>query len=244
MPGEQEYPQMPTVKRILCLANSKKLSGRCVAGREVLDDGPGSWVRPVSDREHEEVSEDERQYRDGSDPRVLEVIDVPLVRHHPHACQSENWLLDADQYWSRVGLVGWAELQHYVENPATLWINGRDTYSGVNDEILAVEADELPNSLVLIRVPCLELKVFAPGADFGDPKRRVQADFRHRGVRHAVWVTDPLIERQYKAREDGTYQIGECCLCISLSEPVQKRNGDRCRFKLVAAVIQRAEVQS
>ena len=41
---------MPTMKRILCLANSKKLSGRCVAGREVLDSGPGSWNRPVSAR--------------------------------------------------------------------------------------------------------------------------------------------------------------------------------------------------
>lgn len=234
---------MPIIKRILCLANSKKLSGRCVAGREVLDAGPGSWVRPVSDREHEEVSEDERQYEDGSDPRVLEIIDVPLIRHQPQACQTENWLLDAGYYWSRVGGAGWTELQRYVENPATLWINGRDTYSGVNDEILRADADGLPNSLFLIRVPQLQLKVFAPGAAFGNPKRRVQADFRHRGVRYAVWVTDPVIERQYKAKANGSYQIGECCLCISLGEPMEKQNGDWCRYKLVAAVIQRAEVQ-
>ncbi len=32
---------MSVVKRILCLANSKKMSGRCVAGREVQDTGPG-----------------------------------------------------------------------------------------------------------------------------------------------------------------------------------------------------------
>ena len=89
---------MSIVKRILCLANSKKLSGRCVAGREVLDAGPGSWIRPVSVRLSEEVSEDERQYQDGSDPRVLDIIDVPLIRHQPHACQTENWLLDPDYY--------------------------------------------------------------------------------------------------------------------------------------------------
>ena len=38
---------MPVVKRILCLANSKKMSGRCVAGREVLDTAPrGSTLNP------------------------------------------------------------------------------------------------------------------------------------------------------------------------------------------------------
>lgn len=234
---------MPIVKRILCLANSKKMSGRCVAGREVLDTAPGPWIRPVSARPTEEVSEDERQYQDGSDPRVLDVIDVPLIRHQPHACQTENWLLDPGYYWTKVRQVGWAELQRYVENPATLWTNTRSTYNGANDEILQADADALPNSLVLIRIPSLELRVFAPGAAFRNPKRRVQANFQHRGIRYALWVTDPVIERDYKARADGTYTIGECCLCVSLGEPLQKQNGESCRYKLVAAVIQREGIR-
>lgn len=234
---------MTITKRLLCLANSKKMSGRCVAGREVLSTGPGPWVRPVSGRHTEEVSEDERQYEDGSDPRLLDVIDVPLIRHHPHACQAENWLLDPDYYWAKVGQVGWAELQRYVEDPETLWTNDRSTYNGTNDEILQVDADTLANSLFLIRVSALDLKVFSPGADFGNPKRRVQADFRHRGDRYKLWVTDPVIEREYKAQADGTYSLGECCLCVSLGEPMQKQNGESCRYKLVAAVIKRAGIQ-
>lgn len=234
---------MTVVKRILCLANSKKMSGRCVAGREVADDGPGGWIRPVSERPTEEVSEDERQYQDGSDPRPLDVIDVPLIRAAPHGCQTENWLLDPGYYWSRVRRVGWAELQGYVEAPATLWTNGRSTYNGANDEIPQAEADRLPNSLVLIRVPALELKVFAPGADFGKPKRRVQALFTYRHVHHALWITDPVIERELKAQPDGTYPLGECCLCVSLGEPFHKQNGESCRYKLVAAVMRREGIQ-
>jgi hypothetical protein len=229
---------MPVVKRILCLANSKKMSGRCVAGREVLANGSGTWIRPVSARPSEEVSEDERQYQDGSDPRILDIIDIPLIRHQPHACQTENWLLDPDYYWTRVRQVGWSELKHYVESPPTLWTNGRSTINGSNDEIPRADADALPGSLYLIYVPSLELRVFAPGTAYNNPKRRVLADFRYRGVRYAFWVTDPVIERDYKALSDGTYQVGESYLCVSLGEPFRKGE-EEFRYKLIAAIIQR-----
>ena len=50
-------------KRIVCLANSRKLSGRCVAGREWSEkQGAGDWIRPVSERDNQAASENERQY--------------------------------------------------------------------------------------------------------------------------------------------------------------------------------------
>lgn len=232
---------MPEVKRIMCLANSKKHSGRCVAGREVTPTGAGPWIRPVSARPGEEVSENERQYENGADPRLLDVIDVPLIRAAPHACQTENWLLDPDYYWKRVRQADWAELLQFVEVPATLWVNGHRTYHGQHDEISQAIADTLPRSLYLIRVNRVELRAFAPQEAFGNPKRRVQARFTHEGVDYALWVTDPLVEREYLSRPDGYHQLGECCLTISLSEPFQKSNGQSYRYKLVAAIIRRDE---
>ncbi len=53
---------MATVKHIVYLANSRKLNGRCVAGIEIAQSRRLGWIRPVSAREHQEVSEYERQY--------------------------------------------------------------------------------------------------------------------------------------------------------------------------------------
>jgi len=223
---------------MLCLANSKKPSGRCVAGRELTASGAGQWIRPVSSRPGEEVSENERQYEDGSDPKLLDVIDIPLLQHYPHACQTENWLLDPAQYWRRVRRADWDELQKCVENPATLWINGYSTYHGQHDEVALLEADKLTKSLFLIRVPSVSLQVFAPSEAFGNPKRRVQAQFQHCGVSYALWATDPHIEREFLALKDGSYALGESCLTISMGEPYRSKGNDY-RYKLVAAIIQR-----
>ena len=88
-----------STKRIVCLANSRKLHGRCIAGREfTLDNTPGAWIRPVSNRRHQEVSEYERQYSDGSDPQLLDIVDIPLLQHCPEEYQRENWLLDPKYY--------------------------------------------------------------------------------------------------------------------------------------------------
>ena len=223
---------MATTKRIVCLANSRKLSGRCVAGKEMTGKSIGDWIRPVSAREHEEVSEYERQYPDGSDPKVLDVIDIPLLSHSPKGHQPENWLLDPDTYWNRAGQVTWNDLGHMVDSPSTLWSNDSSTYNGLHDRVATAEADGFGESLYLLKLRKLQLRVFVPGASFGNPKRRVQAEFTHDGVTYRLWVTDPLVEQTFLAKADGEYLIGTCFVTISLGEPV-----DGFCYKLVATII-------
>lgn len=220
------------VKRIVCLANSRKLSGRCLAGKELGASGhPGPWVRPVSDRPSEEVSERERQYEDGSDPTVLDIIDIPLKRPRPKKYQSENWLLDADHYWVRVGHAKWRDLRTMADDPAILWLNSPERRAS-NDRVAESDANRLDTSLYLLRLEKLKLRVFAPGEAFGDPKRRVQGEFTHRRARYQLWVTDPIVEREYLRKDDGEYEIGECFVTVSLGEPYK----GNC-YKLIAAVI-------
>ena len=181
---------MAVVKRLLCLANSRKLNGRCVAGIELSGSNRRiGWIRPVSAREHEEVSEYERQYEDGSDPRVLDVMNVPLLEARPKGYQQENWLLDPDHYWQKVKRGEWDELEVLADPVSSLWIDGFSTYNGRNDRIPLAQAG-LTSSLRLVRVDRLTLSVFKPGEAFGNPKRRVQGRFRHSGAEYRLWVTD------------------------------------------------------
>ena len=226
---------MTAVKRIVCLANSRKLSGRCIAGKEISDNRVAGWVRPVSARPHEEVSECERQYENGSDPRVMDIMDVPLLGPRPKGYQWENWLLDPDQYWVKVGRTKWGELDRLADPDGPLWTNGGSTYHGRNDRISLSVAAELNSSLRLVRVEGLTLSVFAPGKAFGNPKRRVQGWFRHNQADYRFWVTDPSYERAYLAKSDGDYEIGESFLTVSLGEPAD----DGFCYKLIAAVIER-----
>ena len=221
---------MSVVKRIVCLANSRKLQGRCIAGRELVGTQPGGWIRPVSSREHEEVSEYERQYEDGSDPRLLDIIDVPLLKARPRDYQQENWRLDPDWYWEKVGQFPRGRLQKLADPAADLWINGYSSSSGLNDRIPLRYVAELESSLRLVRARDVELCVFRPG----NRKRRVQARFNQKSTEYRLWITDPDFQRRYLAKADASYDIGDCFLTISLGE----QYGGYC-YKLVAAIIPR-----
>lgn len=153
---------MPIVKRLLCLANSRKLNGRCVAGIELAGNQRVGWIRPVSAREHEEVSEYERQYEDGSDPGVLDVMNVPLIEPRPKGYQQENWLLDPDQYWQKVTRIPWTDLRRLADPVTSLWINGDSTYNGLNDRVPLAQAMGLTSSLRLVRVDELTLSGSSP----------------------------------------------------------------------------------
>ena len=200
---------MPDGKRIVCLANSRKLNGRCVAGREWTGDRVGRWIRPVGNRDDQEVSEYERQYEDGSDPRVLDVIDIPMLKPCPTSFQSENWLLDPECYWEKVGRLSWFDLPTFVDPAAPLWLDGHSTYHGRNDRIPIDATDSVADSLRLVHVDQLAHSVFKPGEAFGNMKRRVQGRFKYAGNQHSLWVTDSVYERRYLAKLDGEYRMGE-----------------------------------
>lgn len=222
------------IKRIVCLANSRKLRERCVAGREMASKTKqGKWIRPVSERVHGEVSEEDRNYEDGSDPQLLDIIDIPVIAHQPEGCQSENWLIESKSYWEKVGKFPIHNIYNLTDPVESLWIDGFSTIPGRNDKIPIESLSEVHSSLRLIQVEEMIIKVFAPGKAFGNPRRRVQGHFEHANQNYALWITDPRHEKKYLAKLDGDYRIGACYVTISLGEEYRGAMP-----KLIAAIIE------
>ena len=224
---------MSSIKRIVCLANSRKLGGRCVAGKVIADHQISGWLRPVSALPTGELSSRQCQYENGDDPQPLDVIDVPLACPVPHAFQTENWEVASNERWVKIGRLKWQCLRKGADSPRSLWINNSSTRHGCHDRVTSQDAGSLDCSLYLIPVPRLSLTVISPSVDFGDPERRVQAAFRYRGTNYALWVTDPIVEAQLiKPKGPNKEDIGECYLTISLGEEFLGFH-----YKLVAAII-------
>jgi hypothetical protein len=221
-------------KTLVCLANSRKPpSGRCVAGREKVGNRLGAWIRPVSARPTREISEEERRYEDGSDPKVLDVISIEMTAAQPHDHQQENHVIDDSYYWDKRGTASWSELQMAVEDPAgPLWINGYSSSYGMNDRVPEVSLAALGRSLYLVRPSDLQIVVASEGGDFGPPRRRVRARFKLCGDSYCFVVTDPPVEREHLAKGDGETAVSPVLLSVSLGEVF---NGYA--YKLVASVI-------
>jgi hypothetical protein len=221
------------IEQIVCLANSRKNSGRCIAGKEVLPHGYGLWIRPISARPSAEVSEEERRFFNGEDPRGLDIIDVPLIAAAPMLHQTENHIIASDCYWTKKGRLPWAEVKHLIDTPTALWSNGDSTYYGVNDRVTVEQASTMTHSLLLIEPEDPNVSVQTEGAEFGNTRRRVRAIFTYQGVEYLLIVTDPVAERAFLAKPDGRYPLITTYLCVSLGEA----HTDGYCYKLVASLI-------
>lgn len=221
-------------KTILCLANSRKPpSGRCIAGKELIDEAYGAWIRPVSARSSEEISEEERRYEDGKDPKVLDIVQVQMIEPKPSTYQTENYLIDDQYYWEKVGRADWESIQRaldVIDGP--LWVNAGSTWHGSNDKIPEEIANSLNSSLCLVRPQDIEIRVAPEGGDFGPARRRVRAQFDLNGIQYNLVVTDPVVERQYFQMENGSYSMEDAVFCISLSGIFHDY-----AHKLIAAII-------
>jgi hypothetical protein len=204
------------VKRIVCLANSRKYAGRCIAGKEVRSGFVGGWVRPVSSRTTLELAREERRYADRSDPRILDVMDVGLLEAVPHGYQTENHLLDTTRGYRKIGVWPWSRMPERLDYPDTLWTNGNSSYHGLNDRVKAEEAASLVTSLALIAPEACAMRVHSEAG-----KPRVRAWFRYAGVSYVFSVTDPFAEWAWLKNRTASTRWPTRCSASASANPIR-----------------------
>jgi Dual OB-containing domain len=220
-------------KEIICLANARRPGGRCVAGKEVLRAALGGWIRPVSARATSEVSAEERQYEPGAEPAILDIMGIPLRAPAPNNPQTENHIIDDHHHWRKLGQFAWEKLPALSDSPSSLWANGSSSFHGLNDRMPGWLASDFHNSLHLIRPDDVVIRVLTSGADFGNDRRRVRAQFVYRDTKYDFIVTDPASEELFLARPNGEDTIGASYFCVS----VTLEHTDGYSYKLVATII-------
>ncbi|MHC4212149.1 MAG: dual OB domain-containing protein [Planctomycetota bacterium] len=187
--------------KIICLANSYKHNGRCIAGI----DGAGRWVRPVSSSQKRAIDKDTRII-DENEPQILDVLEIPLHAHGPvDGCQPENKLLKAGQ-WKRVGQARAKDLLKYCEDDSVILHNNRDH---VPASCFRVIPSYGWKSLQLIHNENVTFE------QDKNNKAKWRANFiNSKGTGLSLRVTDPAICERL---EQGEHITKDCLLTISMA---------------------------
>jgi len=225
--------------KIVILAISKKLNGYCVAGKEIRRDGSaGHWVRPITrHREHGVVWLNDMKYPDGSLPRLLDIVEIPMEpgRADGPAYQTENrWALQ--QSWTKVGAIEKGQVDRIAkleDTPEHLWV--APVADQRNDRIpLLIAEGQVTSSLLLVRAAGLSA-FQEPG--FNGRGINLRVSFRYfAGSFRLKWTIQGRLRDESLALLPpfGEAMVSDqpAWVCVSLGEPYR---GDA--YRLAAAVI-------
>ena len=205
---------MAYTKTIMCLANSRKHMESCIAGRELIDNLPRGWVRPVSGRGGKGISLTEKRYDNGIFADVGDIVQIEMLKPVAQGCHVEDHLIDHECRWKKVGDLNWETIEALVEpQDKPLWIEPGAGFSSL-DRLTAQYAQSLDSSLRLVRPNDFQLVVRSEWK-----KMVVRANFRVAGYWHCLKVTDPYARDAYLQRGYGVYDLSGPIICISLTEP-------------------------
>ncbi|MBS1840238.1 MAG: hypothetical protein JST77_05255 [Acidobacteria bacterium] len=205
-----------------------------MAGLEVEAEGKlGKWIRPVGPRESESLIPSERCYPGGTEPRLLDIIELELLEHVPHGHQTENYRAHPGRPWKKVGRMEQVQLAAAAQKfPGSLWWDGGSGAHGFNDMVPATKMAGFRHSLLLLIPDRIRMEVTEEGPA---RKRKVRVDLLFGYMHYLLPVTDPVAERRFERLGLGKFPCEPLPLCVSLGKPYPEPDGP-C-YKLVASLV-------
>jgi hypothetical protein len=222
---------MPTVE-IICLANSRKHSGRCVAG--LRTDGQG-WIRPVGPSDNGTLFPWHYTLADGTEPHLLDILRIELDSHQPKSHQPEDWRIAEKTAWQLLFRPAPVFCRLLLRSAV---VRGPDLLGNQSDRIPFGAFATTPAGASLALILPKDLLWDVRNKDGG--KRQVRARFRLGAAPYNLAVTDPHWEKRLDTLRPGIHPATAASLepddtillTISLGEPFS----GEC-YKLAAAVI-------
>ncbi|MEX1661387.1 hypothetical protein AB4874_06945 [Thioclava sp. 15-R06ZXC-3] len=219
-------------KTIICLANSFRPGGSCVAGIEIVNGQFGPWVRPISHRQDQAISEDEKTYADGSSLAMLDLVEISFDAHQPEHHQTENWLITNNLRWTKVGQAESNELVGAVLSHDTpLWRPAQSTYTGRHDLVSGQVAHQFDWSLALIQPETANVEV---SHNPYSGNNEVWVSFTWAGTPHKIKLTDPIQFARFNTGVGDRHALQNPFLSVSLAHVWPAKNT---ASKLVAGLI-------
>ncbi|HEY3371643.1 MAG TPA: hypothetical protein VGK10_12380 [Prolixibacteraceae bacterium] len=211
--------------RFVCLGNSYKEGGRCLAGIKVdvnnnpiLEFGKPQWIRPTLNTPHGELPN-----HLALPYHLLDILEINDTRPSPHHYQSENVYFN-EKSIHQVGTFEKNRLNSLCEDRKYIF---KTRYPSLSEEVI----QELTYSLMLVKPRQFEVieKVYE---DRPTPQQRMV--FSYNGFTYDFSITDPVFLHQYQMNHDCVEDIQDVLLSLSVSVKFPPTNR---YYKLVAGVI-------
>ena len=211
--------------KIICLANSYKHGGRCIAG---IDQDTGKWIRPVPYTKDRAIT-NPMMLIDGKEPKPLDIVEIPIEDFGPdEGCQPENrWLKPSK--WKNIGRITAQDLISYCESD-TVILHTHQEY--VLPEFFTNHPKTEWRSLQLVHKQTVNFNLDS----FDSNKWRVFL-YDGKGILLDLKLTDPVILNRLRNNEKISKN---CILTVSLATPWSPEGSNqpkRC-YKMVAGVVE------
>lgn len=196
--------------RFVCLANSFKEGGRCIAGVELdnnnnpkIENGHPKWVRPICKTTHGEVPTHLIAHLN-----ILDIIEIDVTGYpEKSGYQSENVLFRENS----IRLVG-----RFNSNNLNQHCNTRNLIFGNRGKAVSEEAiGDLTYSLMLINTNQFEAieKIY----DDNPNRPQVRLVFSYNRNQYDLPVTDPVFIHNYQSNPDILESVTDVYLSLSLA---------------------------
>ena len=202
--------------KIVCLANSFKRGGRCIAG---IDLKTNRWIRPIGRGDEGAIGVE--RLINGEEPELLDIVELPLgAREDDLGCQPENRILLPGS-WRKVGVIEKDDAIRYTEDTDKLLHNFEKN----------VPLSEFESNINKTDWKSLQL-IHVKNARFSKNRwDKTECNFFYSGHWYSLKATCPEAEKYLGLKSDYI-------LTISIGGPYRRNpKDDLCCWKMVAGAI-------